>query len=402
MTNPPNDPWLNPRPVSETPWPGAPVQPSNPHAASQPNHPGPGRGPGAAFPAAQPTHQNPMPQPTQEQGRPPSQQEGPVPARRSSLRKAGVIAFVAWSVLLASAGALGGWLAKDAVQASRVTDGPEIVKIPAAATLADQAMLDVRGMTLTDAKQALSDTGLPIDGLRVEEIPWSGDAGIVIAQEPVVGENIGDEIVLQVSSVATMPAVVGRPQRDVIAELKPLGVEVEVVERYELASPTGVVLEADTKEGQPLPTALTITVAQAGGAVFLNQLSAVEGGCSATEAHLNAQPMPNSLECSPGWGDEGARIVYLLNRKARLISATVGVDDAGASDAVARVVITGDAKPLANVTVSYAKPAPISLDVTGVLRLEITVTSPTGSRAILGDALVKGATDEIGQLETDS
>ena len=319
--------------------------------------------------------------------------------RRPALRKLGVAGLALWTLVVGGAGFVGGWVLMEGIQAGRVSEGPEVIEIPAAVEVLDQTMLDVRGMTLADAKQALADTGLPLDGLEAREVAWSGEAGVIISQDPVAGQQTTGGIVFQVSVTASMPEIVGRLQREVIPELKALGVEVEVEERYELASPTGTVLEADIAAGEPLPAVVTITVAQAGGSVFLSELAPVEGSCRSGAAAVNAVPMPNSLSCGPGYREEGSTTVYLLNRRARLMSGTLGVDDTGPADAAVHVVITGDGKPLAEGDITYANPVPFTIDVTGVLRLEIIVSSTNRSDAVLGEVLVKGATNDIAQLE---
>ena len=118
---------------------------------------------------------------------------------------------------------------------------------------------------------------------------------------------------------------------------------------------------------------------------------------------VDAVAYPNSLTCSPGTVEDPNTAVWLINRRGRQLTGTIGVSDADGLDATAQVQITGDGKPLAQVSASYAAPAPIDLDISGVLRLEISVVSgETRSRAVLGDMILKGSTADIDTLETDS
>lgn len=152
-----------------------------------------------------------------------------------------------------------------------------------------------------------------------------------------------------------------------------------------------------------LPVTLTLTVAQAGSSVFLAQLEAVDSMCSPSEEQVDAVAYPNSLTCSPGTVEDPNTAVWLIKRRGRQLTGTIGVSDADGLDATAQVQITGDGKPLAQVSASYAAPAPIDLDISGVLRLEISVVSgETRSRAVLGDMILKGSTADIDTLETDS
>ena len=71
--------------------------------------------------------------------------------RRSALRKLGVAGFALWTLVVGGAGFVGGWVLVEGIQAGRVSEGPEVIEIPAAVEVLDQTMLDVRGMTLADA-----------------------------------------------------------------------------------------------------------------------------------------------------------------------------------------------------------------------------------------------------------
>jgi serine/threonine-protein kinase len=63
------------------------------------------------------------------------------------------------------------------------------------------------------------------------------------------------------------------------------------------------------------------------------------------------------------------------------LQATAGIDDnARDSKLVVQVQIFGDDRPLATTSVSYGKPFPIDVDLSGVLRLRIQWQITTGSR----------------------
>lgn len=178
-----------------------------------------------------------------------------------------------------------------------------------------------------------------------------------------------------------MPEATVKPRAEVINELKRFGVEVEVKEQYALDKPTGSVLDTTPAAGEPLPAVVQLTVAQPGAAIFLTQLCPADGSCSRGEADMNGTHYANSLNCYSG-DPEPRATVCLLNRLTKQI--------------------VGDGKVLDTATVSYANPATVSFDTTGVLRLEVQVTSPTRSPAVLGDVLIRGAVDEMARLGDDS
>ena len=320
---------------------------------------------------------------------------------RNQLRKLGLTAFVLWSVSCLLVGLVGGWFLNERIQAGRSEAGPSVIEIPAAQQVPGLAMPDLRGMGLVDAKQVLADSGVALSSIEISEVEWGGDAGFVVAQEPVGGEAVASAIKLRVSKPAVMPNVVGLSQTEAVEALKRLGVEVEVEERFDLASRTGTVLEASVATGEPLPSAVKVIVAQPGMAVYLSKVKVEGYGCSAFDAKINGTAYTNSVKCSSGRASSPSKAVWLIDRKAYRLSGLVGVDDRGDSDGAVQVVITGDGVELANVTATYAKPVEVNVSVEKVLRLEITVTSEKNSNAILGDMILKGIPDQIATLETN-
>lgn len=373
--------------------PPPPSQPPQPQPQSQPAQPPPAIEPGKASPKpgkAAPKSDKTVPK-----------QKKPLTLKQA-LRVTTVVSLVLWTIAVAGAGFAGGWLTQERIQAQRTTEGPTVVEIPALVETNAESMPDVRGLSLADAKQALADIQINAGAVDVTTVEWAGEPGVVIAQDPVVGETVKDAIALRVSSEVTMPDVVGLPKGEAIDKLRALGVEPEIVDKYELTSPTGTVLVAEPGVGKPLLSTVTLTVAQPGSSVFFSRLAAVDAPCSVKAADVNAVRYSNSVSCRTGDVDYTQVGVWLLNRRAALITGMVGVDDKGATTAAATVTVTGDGKPLATLDVSYAKPAELSVDVTGILRLEIDFRSTDGSEVVLAELLVKGASADIDTLETES
>lgn len=399
-----------PSPVSgpRPPRPSQPPRPVGPPPAAQQqptrtvvNHP-PASQPPVQVPVGTETSQDGAGEAGKRRGRK-KKERTPDQAKktRNQLRKLGLTAFVLWSVSCLLAGLVGGWFLNERIQAGRSEAGPSVIEIPAAQQVPGLAMPDLRGMGLVDAKQVLADSGVALSSIEISEVEWGGDAGFVVAQEPVGGEAVASAIKLRVSKPAVMPNVVGLSQTEAVEALKRLGVEVEVEERFDLASRTGTVLEASVATGEPLPSAVKVTVAQPGMAVYLSKVKAEGYGCSAFDAKINGTAYTNSVKCSSGRASSPSKAVWLIDRKAYRLSGLVGVDDRGDSDGAVQVVITGDGVELANVTATYAKPAEVNVSVEKVLRLEITVTSEKNSNAILGDMILKGIPDQIATLETN-
>ncbi|MDO5082930.1 MAG: PASTA domain-containing protein [Arachnia propionica] len=318
---------------------------------------------------------------------------------RTALRKISLAAFALWTVSCLALGVILGWGVHDRVQAGRTTAGPSVIEIPALEQSDGFAMPDLRGLPLPDAKQVIVDGGADVDLIDVLEVEWGGQAGLVISQDPVSGEQVAARIQLQVSKQATMPDLVGMSELEAVDRLKTLGVEAVVEQRFDLAARTGTVLEASVSAGEVLPTVVNLVVAQPGAAVYLAQLKMADGGCSGRDGRINGRGYPNSTECRSGTSQNPSTGVWLLDRKVHQLTGVIGVDDRGKVDAAVQVIITGDGKELVNATATYANPVEVSVSVKDVLRLEIAVISEKQSSAMLGDMLVKGIPEEIETLE---
>lgn len=336
------------------------------------------------------------PMPVEEITRPPTpEDERQLLVRKR--RKWGLLALAAWTLAAGGAGLVGGWSLGHNSSLSSPPPDKHIIEVPAVEQQSDLVIPDVRGLTSTDAKQALVDAGFDAAVIKAEELQWGGESDIVIVQSPVVGEIVKDSIILEISAATQMPDVVGNGQTEAIAALGAVGVDPEVVEEFDLATRTGTVLKSSPEAGQPLTDAVQLTVARAGASLFLSTLEQVERSCSTVEARINGKAHPNSLECQGGQ-EEPTVGFWLLDRHAMLITGTIGVDDRGESAAAGTVTFVGDGAELGSYVVSYAKPQEVSLNVEGVLRLEILVSAPEGGEVVLSDLLVKGTSSGIADL----
>lgn len=317
---------------------------------------------------------------------------------KRSARRAGIGAGIFLVVAFVTAAFLGGWAAHGLIQ-TYFGGKEQAVQSSASQDAAEnqEVMPDIRGLNVADAKQILADTGVDVAKLQLQERPWGGPAGLVISQDPVVGEAITGQITLTVSSTAAMPDLTGRSQQEAITALRALGVEASVMEEYALAKPTGTVLRSSVKPGDPLPLDVQLVVAQAGASVFLSNIDAVDSSCSTGSYALNGTNYQNSLSCSAGQ-DKPYTYGWLLNRKAMYLEGTVGVADTEKPGEKVTVTVLGDGRVLGEIPAAYGAPAHLGVDVTGVLRLEVRVQG-TANSAVLAETRVKGTVDQVQQLE---
>ena len=303
-----------------------------------------------------------------------------------------------------SSGFLTGWAVKEEVAVRSSEPRPTVVEIPVLDTQADSRVPDVRGMETAVAKQALADLDIDPNAVTIREVEWAGTPGIVVAQEPVGGEQVTGSLTLSVSKQASVPEVTGKKKKDAIDALQALGAEVTVNEQYSASATTGTVLSVSPQVGSPLDSSVQLVVAESGGSILLSSVNTAGSGSSCstdTNVSMNGTSYKEALACSGGFSNKESTYAWVLGRHASTLSTTVGLADSGKTDATATVRILADGNEVARADVAYGKPAKVNADVSNALRLEIAVSSKNGDTVYLGDALVKGTTTQIDQLEAE-
>lgn len=303
-----------------------------------------------------------------------------------------------------SSGFLTGWAVKEEVAVRSSEPRPTVVEIPVLDTQADSRVPDVRGMETAVAKQALADLDIDPNAVTIREVEWAGTPGVVVAQEPVGGEQVTGALTLSVSKQASVPEVTGKKKKDAIDALQALGAEVTVTEQYSASATTGTVLSVSPQVGSPLDSSVQLVVAESGGSILLSSVNTAGSGSSCstdTNVSMNGTSYKEALACSGGFSNKESTYAWVLGRHASTLSTTVGLADSGKTDAAATVRILADGNEVARADVAYGKPAKVNADVSNALRLEIAVSSKNGDTVYLGDALVKGTTTQIDQLEAE-
>ena len=193
-------------------------------------------------------------------------------------------------------------------------------------------------------------------------------------------------------------------KKDAIDALQALGAEVTVTEQYSASATTGTVLSVSPQVGSPLDSSVQLVVAESGGSILLSSVNTAGSGSSCstgTNISMNGTSYKEALACSGGYSSKESMYAWVLGRHASTFSTTVGLADSGKTDATATVRILADGNEVARADVAYGKPAKVNADVSNALRLEIAVSSKNGDTVYLGDALVKGTTAQIDQLEAE-
>ncbi|WP_254678871.1 NPCBM/NEW2 domain-containing protein [Arthrobacter sp. 24S4-2] len=120
---------------------------------------------------------------------------------------------------------------------------------------------------------------------------------------------------------------------------------------------------------------------------------------------MNGTKVTNGLRCAIS--HVPATTYWILGRSVARLQGTVGIDDSSDTGAKAKVTITADGKPLLDQDIAYGQSANLDADITGVLRLEVTVTDASTSKksgtsgttyVVLANAVVLGSAAAIAAL----
>ncbi len=173
----------------------------------------------------------------------------------------------------------------------------------------------------------------------------------------------------------TAPNLVGKTI-DQAQDSLPSSIKVTTRDMVDTTHAGGTVIAQDPPAGQPLNGTMQLTVARSPEIVYLDSLTPADGSWSQADsnAQLGGQTMIHSVIGDvSGCSDSSTQTVeYNLSKGYRKFQATAGVDDQSPdSGMTVNMQIFGDNRQLSSDTISFGKPTPISVDVSGVLRLKI-------------------------------
>lgn len=324
----------------------------------------------------------------------PGNVEGAIEVARTR-KRLGWIARLRWPALVIGLLMAGAGMAYLVAPPVVVSDAAIVVN-PADLDAAQQRvtlpMPSLLGLNRDVAQTVLLDSGLGGVTVKTSEQPAAGPAAMVIEQQPPAGAETVNEIELVVSVPAPMPAVIGTNLAEARPQLEQLGAVVEVVTRFDPAAPKNHILDSTPKPGEPTPTIASVTVADPGDALTLSSVRSVDDErCdTVSSATVNGNAVGDSITCSSG--SKLAFAEYSVSRQAAVFEATVGTSDRGRTGA-ARVVVFGDGRELAAVDVWLGQSVPLRVDVNGIMRMRIEVTTADTKQnptVVLGDARLLG------------
>ncbi len=197
--------------------------------------------------------------------------------------------------------------------------------------------------------------------------------------------------------MTTAPDLVGKKLTDA-EKILPPSVKVTTVDS--VGAEDGTITAQDPAAGAPLNGTIQLTVARQPVIVYLNTLDPTSGQWN---RNMNAASLSgkNYLDAVGTEADncvsKGA-VEYNLAKGFRQLSATAGIDD-GAADSSLKVQleIFVDGRRVYSNAIQFGTPAPIAVDLTGVLRLRFQWETLSGNGDCRGsDILALGEAELLG------
>ena len=288
-------------------------------------------------------------------------------------------------------------------QAANGTGGGEAAPSSPAPTQQElpEEMMDLIGRDFTDAHAEL--VGYNVQVTRRDKIS-AEKVGTVIAQSPQPGDEFAQRVELTVAiQPPDVPDVTGVSFGEASRRLEETGFEVVEVPVFDESEQDGLVVSQDPPAGATNAGEVRLTVSRRPVVKYIADMEAVSqstGGLfEAGTASTNGEPYTHALTIGiPQYSStETASSEYDLSRDYRRLVGDVGLDDRAVCGTRYKVEVYGDERQLFSADLALGEVAPIDVDVTDVLRLELAVTkiAKNGS-VVFADVRVQGLEEEVG------
>ncbi|HEX4726129.1 MAG TPA: protein kinase [Pseudonocardiaceae bacterium] len=207
-----------------------------------------------------------------------------------------------------------------------------------------------------------------------------------------------------VPPMTVVPDLVGKTLAQAQDEV-PSSVTLNPVDTINQTAADGTVIDQDPKPGQPINGAIQLTIARAPVTVYLDSLDPATGDWSGGDnAEVGGQQLTHALITYLGDCESPHDVEYNVSKGYRQFVATAGIDDSSPdSSAKVQVQVFGDGRQLQNTTMNFGTANPISVDLSGVLRLRVEwqdISNTTNGcddtdKLVFGEARLLGLPGEV-------
>lgn len=231
--------------------------------------------------------------------------------------------------------------------------------------------------------------------------------GVVLEQDPPAGAAFPNAVTLTISvAPPSVPDITNKTFGEAQRKLQDLGFKVVEVPIFDDQLVDGIVVKQDPSAGTKNAGQVTLQVARRPAVKYLSDLEPVE------KAHYNqisvGTQKSNSVAYAHGisvslYSGVNATIGYDTSRQYRQLIGSVGLDDKAATDSQVKFEIYGDDRLLKDADLTFGTTTKLDVDLTGVLRLRLSMTSLRGNGAVvLGDVRLQGLPSEVSPGPTPS
>ena len=267
-------------------------------------------------------------------------------------------------------------------------DGEETVEPVQTTATTEPAPIEMPELIgLTEAEARVELTNLGLDEPAITSRESFEPPGTVLEQVPSEGRAITGTVSLVVAeSIPPMPTFVGLVIADVRAWAEPRGITVREETRLVTDESPGTVLEQVPAAGAEASQELLVVLAESPTILDVTNLTAVDNSCFDTEdIEMNGNLFPETLVFKAVYRTCGSGFVaYNLSRDWSALQFTLGLDDRHSSDAAVQIEITADDQIVYTNTVVFGETIDAEVDVTNVLRLQISTAKLSGGATRLG------------------
>lgn len=187
------------------------------------------------------------------------------------------------------------------------------------------------------------------------------------------------------------PKLVGQQLADATG-LLPSSVQLVPTDTVDEKATDGTILSQDPAPGAAMTGTMKVTVARQPILTYLDSIDPVNGSWDyVAAAELSGKVYPHSVGTGVASCRSSQYVEYNISRGYRKLVATAGLDDNSRDSSLQeQLEVFADGRRVSISKVQYGKVTPISIDVTGVLRLKIQWQAVAGSESCDTDHLVMG------------
>jgi serine/threonine-protein kinase len=212
-----------------------------------------------------------------------------------------------------------------------------------------------------------------------------------------------------VDATGPAPKLVGRQLADATG-LLPASIRLATEDTVDDKATDGTILSQDPAPGAPMNGTMKVTVARQPILTYLDSLEPVLNNWNYKQAMaVSGKVYPHSVGDDVTACQSSQEVEYNISRGYRKLVFIAGLDDDSRDDSLKlQLEIFADGRRVSNTNLEYGKATPVTVDVTGVLRLKFQwqpVGTGSGScerdGVVLGTGRLLGLPGEVPQ-STDS